>query len=123
MAANGGTCQFGVPLASHRRCVACGVVLGCPDEQPSGKSPFLCASCEEAGARVGIQGKKKKRLLRVSEVAEAAGVSSATIRRMIGAGELEASPMRRRSTSSTGTRYLISEAAIAKAFPGLKSTR
>ena len=116
------TCQYGVPLESHRRCAACRVLMGCVGEVQCGRNPLLCEACEGMGAVVVIGASKPKRLKRPSEVAAEVGISRATVLRMIRAGELEATVMRPRSASGKGVRHLVSDAAIAKAF-GLKQPR
>jgi excisionase family DNA binding protein len=105
------SCSNGIPLASHRRCVACGVLMGCRGEEPPADSdPRLCAACGRESSA------KARRFLKPTEVALLLGLSPRTVLRAIHSGRLRATLLGR-PAGPNGRRYIISRSALA-AFLG-----
>lgn len=106
----GRCCPHGVPLASHARCVACNVLLGCPGEVPRAQgdkeSAGLCVDCWAEGIRVLVKD-RTKRFYSPREVARILGVSYDTVRDYIRSGELKAHPVKLDAAGPTGNRWRI----------------
>ena len=104
------SCPLGVPLVSHRRCCACGMLVGCEGEQPAGTDWRLCADCEAEGKRLFVRGRRQK-YLKPSEVAAELGLSRISVLRLIRGGSLPAVRLREPS-SPNGLRYLVARDAL-----------
>jgi excisionase family DNA binding protein len=115
------TCSNGIPLASHRRCVVCGCLLGCQGEEPPADSdPRLCAPCWQEGRRILIR-HLGSRYLKPAEVAAVLGCSHISILRLIRQGELPAVRLRR-AKNPNGFRYLVPRKALDAYLNSLATT-
>ncbi len=106
----GGCCSHGVPLASHAKCVACGILIGCqgevPHARPDKDAAGLCVDCQAEGVRVLVKEKTKKSYS-PREIAAMMEVSYDLVRNWISSGELKAYPLSRAVAGPTGNRYRI----------------